>query len=241
MHLAVEPRLAHDLGAVRLQRAAVVVEADAGHAADQPVRDPRRQAPDEAVLPVPPPAADDVVALVDLLEQRARCRRGRSAGRRPSGRSTSPRAWSKPGRHRRRLAVVPAQLDELQARIVARRAARAARYVSSRLPSSTTMISYVRPSASSAATERRRRAARRSPPRRGPGRRPRARGRFRRLGHTAVRPLPATTASVESPSCPVCGPARPMGASRSASDRFEQWPTAVSYRCRGLPTSTWRP
>ena len=45
MHLAVETRVSHDLGAVRLQRAAVVVQAHPGHTSDEPVRDTRRNAP----------------------------------------------------------------------------------------------------------------------------------------------------------------------------------------------------
>ena len=40
MHLAVEPRLLDDLRAVGLERAAVVVQADAGDASDEPVRHP---------------------------------------------------------------------------------------------------------------------------------------------------------------------------------------------------------
>ena len=95
MHLAVQARLAHDRRAVRLQGAAVVVEADAGHAADEPVRDPRRQLAGEAVLPVLPPAADDVVALVELLEQPPDV--GRVVLEVAVHRDDdSPRAWSKP-------------------------------------------------------------------------------------------------------------------------------------------------
>ena len=39
VHLSVEPQVLDDLGAIRLQRAAAVVEADARDAADQPVGD----------------------------------------------------------------------------------------------------------------------------------------------------------------------------------------------------------
>src|SRR5262249_1839431 len=69
MHLAVETRLVHDLGTVGLQCAPIVVEAYSGHTAAQPVRDPRGQSPEGAVLPVEAPAADDVVAFVELVEQ----------------------------------------------------------------------------------------------------------------------------------------------------------------------------
>ena len=43
VHLAVEPQALHDLGADRLQRAAVVVEVHAGRPRDEPVREPRGQ------------------------------------------------------------------------------------------------------------------------------------------------------------------------------------------------------
>ena len=43
MHLAVETRLAQDLGAVGLEGAPVVVESHAGDAADEPVGDARRR------------------------------------------------------------------------------------------------------------------------------------------------------------------------------------------------------
>ena len=43
VHLAVEPQALHDLGADRLQRAAVVVQVHAGGPRDEPVREPRGQ------------------------------------------------------------------------------------------------------------------------------------------------------------------------------------------------------
>jgi hypothetical protein len=69
VHLAVEPRFVDDLGAVGLQRAAVVVQANPGHTPDQPVGCAGRHAARCPVLTVLTPAADDVIALVDLLEQ----------------------------------------------------------------------------------------------------------------------------------------------------------------------------
>ena len=69
VHLAVELHVLDDLAAVRLERAAEVVERDARDAGDDPVGDPRRQHAHGVVLPVLAPAADDVVALVELLEQ----------------------------------------------------------------------------------------------------------------------------------------------------------------------------
>ena len=153
MHLAVEARLVDDLGAVRLERAAVVVEAHAGHPADQPVGDPRRQAADEAVLAVASPAADDVVALVDLREEAARCPPGRSGGRRPSARSRRrARGRSRPPSPPSARSCAEAGRASAAGRAAARRASRA--YVSSSLPSSTTTISYGRPSSSRRVDER---------------------------------------------------------------------------------------
>ena len=114
MHLAVEAGLVHDVGAVRLQRAPVVVQADACDAADEPVRHARGEAADEVVAALPAPAAHDVVALVDLREQEA------DVGgivlevavhRHDHGAAGVVEA----GGHRRRLAEVPPQADELEA------------------------------------------------------------------------------------------------------------------------------
>ena len=61
VHLAVQAQVLDHLAAVRLQRAAVVVQVDAGDLADQRVGEHRRQAPvDKRVLPVLAPAADHV-------------------------------------------------------------------------------------------------------------------------------------------------------------------------------------
>ena len=64
VHLAVQPEVLDDLTAVRLQRAAVVVEPNPGHFGNEPVGEHGGQAPaDERVLPILPPPADDVVVL----------------------------------------------------------------------------------------------------------------------------------------------------------------------------------
>ncbi len=124
VHLAVQPRLADDLRAVRLQRAAVVVQPHARDAPDQPVRDARRQSPRETVLPLLAPAGDDVVALVDLLEQ------GGDVGRvvlQVAVHRDDDRAARvvEAGGHRGRLSVVPAELDEPEPRVVGRERAQA--------------------------------------------------------------------------------------------------------------------
>ena len=62
VHLAVQAEVFDHLAAVRLERAAVVVEPDAGHLGDEPVGQQGGQAPaEEPVLSVLPPPADDVV------------------------------------------------------------------------------------------------------------------------------------------------------------------------------------
>jgi hypothetical protein len=62
MHVGVERDRLDDLGAVRLQGAAVVLDGNAGDPPDDPVRDDRRDLPrDQLVLPLVPPTADDVV------------------------------------------------------------------------------------------------------------------------------------------------------------------------------------
>src|SRR5205823_3261621 len=50
MHLAVEAGLVEDLSPVRLEGAAIVVESHPSDSADEPVGDPRGNAPKEAVL-----------------------------------------------------------------------------------------------------------------------------------------------------------------------------------------------
>ena len=70
MHLAVEPDPFEHAAAVRLHRAAEVVQRHAGDPRDKAVGDPRRDlAGQERVLAVAPPAGDDVEALVDPVEE----------------------------------------------------------------------------------------------------------------------------------------------------------------------------
>src|SRR6185436_13082427 len=70
VHLGVEAGAPDDLSAVRLERAAVVVDGGSGEGTDQPVGGHRRQAPaDHLVLAVLAPAADHVVPLVEMAEQ----------------------------------------------------------------------------------------------------------------------------------------------------------------------------
>ena len=105
VHLAVEPDPPHDVGAHGLQRAAVVVQAHAGRPRDQPVREPGGDPLRQRVLPALPPAADHVeVASLEPVHERAGCRPGRSAGRRPRsrrrrrGRGRSPPRTPRSGR-----------------------------------------------------------------------------------------------------------------------------------------------
>ena len=96
MHLAVEARLGDDVRAIRLQRAAVVVQAHAGHPADQPVRDPRREPAHERC----PGGPCRQPLTTSYPSSSFASRRGMSAGsfcRSPSiGMTMSPAAWSKP-------------------------------------------------------------------------------------------------------------------------------------------------
>ena len=71
VQLAVELDILDHLAAEHLERAAVVVEPDPGDAGDQPVGDGRGDAAgQETVPPLPPPAADDVIALLDLGDEK---------------------------------------------------------------------------------------------------------------------------------------------------------------------------
>src|SRR4051812_23415816 len=72
MQLAVEAQPANDVGAIHLERAAVVVQLDAGDARDHAVRHHRRQlARDGAVLPLLAPAGDhiDIRPLFEQIEE----------------------------------------------------------------------------------------------------------------------------------------------------------------------------
>ena len=107
------------LGAERLQRAAVVADRHAGDLADQPVGDARGNlARDQLVLAVVAPADDEVEAGVDLLQQQ------RDVGRivlqvAVHGDEHFAVRVLDARRHRRRLAVVAAELDDAQPRIAA--------------------------------------------------------------------------------------------------------------------------
>ncbi len=69
VQLAVQPQAVDDLGAVRLQAAVHVVQADAGERARDAVEDAREEPARERVAPVRLPAGDQVEALVELREQ----------------------------------------------------------------------------------------------------------------------------------------------------------------------------
>ena len=129
VHLAVQPQRLDDLRAKHLQRAAVVVQLHARRPRDDPVRHHRRQpARQERVLPVLPPAADDVGALLDQLDQR-RDVRGvvlQVAVRRHDQR---PARVRKPGGERRRLTEIPPEPDHPHARVRAWRSASSAKAV----------------------------------------------------------------------------------------------------------------
>src|SRR5690606_10814883 len=70
VHLAEQPHLLDDLGAVDLEAAAVIAQAHAGDARDQPIGDKRGQAAHQPlVLPVAAPAREQVqIALEQLLD-----------------------------------------------------------------------------------------------------------------------------------------------------------------------------
>ena len=97
VHLAVEAQAARDLAAHHLERAAVVVQVDAGRPRDQPVREERRDPLRERV------PAGCGASRRPCRGRRPRagprapgCRRGRSGDRRPRSRRSSPRERSKP-------------------------------------------------------------------------------------------------------------------------------------------------
>ena len=117
VHLAVEADAAQHLAAVGLQGAAVVVQAHVGDLADQPVGGPARDAARQPrVLAVLAPAADHVVAFVNLREQQgdfagivlqvAVHRADHVAG-----------GGVEPGRERRGLPEIPPQPEDRRARV----------------------------------------------------------------------------------------------------------------------------
>ena len=75
MQLAVEVQVIHDFVAEGAQGTAAVFQVDAAGLGDEPVGHARGEAAHEVVLPVLPPAVDDIVALIQLGQQ------GRDVGR----------------------------------------------------------------------------------------------------------------------------------------------------------------
>src|SRR5919198_4463307 len=69
MQLAVEAKALDDLGAIRLQPAVEIVQAQTRDAPSNPVEDPGERAPRDRVAPVRLPAGDEIEALVELGEQ----------------------------------------------------------------------------------------------------------------------------------------------------------------------------
>ena len=117
VHLAEQAGVADHVSAVGLERAAVVVELDAGPPADEPVGDLRGLGSQPGVLAASAPAADDVVAFVELVGEHfdivglvlaVGVERDDDRG------SGSPEA----GHHRRRLAEIAGQVDDAQPGLV---------------------------------------------------------------------------------------------------------------------------
>jgi len=120
VHFAVEARVANDVGAVGLQRAAVIVQLHAGDAADEPVGGAGDLGPEPGVLAVLAPAADDVVValfehvaeaadfLGRILAVAVQRHDDRCAGRPESGHQRSG------------LAVIAGQVDDAEARLAGR-------------------------------------------------------------------------------------------------------------------------
>ena len=68
VHLTVELQRLDDFGAEHFERAAIIVQVHAGGRRDQPVRNRRGQSPrQECVLPILPPAADNVGATFERV------------------------------------------------------------------------------------------------------------------------------------------------------------------------------
>jgi hypothetical protein len=115
VHLAVEAGALHHLRPVGLQGAAVVVDRGAGDPADQPVGGHRGEAArDHLVLAVPPPAADDVAALVEGREQQSEIPRVVLQVAVQGNDGQTPGAVEA-GLEGRRLPVVAAEPDHLDA------------------------------------------------------------------------------------------------------------------------------
>ncbi len=111
VHLAVELHRLDHFGAEHLQRAAVVVQLHAGRERDDGVGDHRRQPPaEERILPVLAPPGDDVRAALGDLDHRGNV--ARVVLQIAIGRHDETSAGQRePGRKRRGLPEVPAELD----------------------------------------------------------------------------------------------------------------------------------
>ena len=83
MQFAVKGKSRH-FGPVTLEATIVVVQADAADAAEHPVEDPAREDLVPGIVAHSLPAADDVVALVELGQHPGDLRPGRPAGRHPA-------------------------------------------------------------------------------------------------------------------------------------------------------------
>src|ERR1044071_3015488 len=70
VHLAIEPHVLNRLAAIGLERAAVVVQPNAGDPGDQPIGDAARQRAAEApVLALLAPSRHDRISLVQLRKE----------------------------------------------------------------------------------------------------------------------------------------------------------------------------
>src|SRR5438105_14856966 len=70
MHLAIEPHVFDYLAAVRLQRAAVIVQPNMQQLGDKPIGSLRWKAPCyQLILALDSPAGDDIVSLFDFFDQ----------------------------------------------------------------------------------------------------------------------------------------------------------------------------
>src|SRR5207244_9173010 len=69
VHLPVERDTLQDVTAVGFEGRAKIVQRNAGGMRHQPVRDLRWESTQPTVMPMLPPAADDVIALIDLVKE----------------------------------------------------------------------------------------------------------------------------------------------------------------------------
>ena len=117
MHVGIQVQRAHNPAAIGLERAAGVVDARAGDARDQQVREStRQQASDRSILTVLAPATDDVKAVVDALKQAPDVGRIVLQVAIHRHHDAAPRLLE-PSRHRGGLPIVAAEEHEPQVRI----------------------------------------------------------------------------------------------------------------------------